>query len=315
VTERLWDNPFVRQAAQAGTGVALAIVVGTLISGQRWYWAVIAAFIVGTGVGSRSEVLIKALQRLLGTLAGIVVGILLASVVSRYTNLTLGLVLVCVFFAFYAFQAAYGVMMFCITLMLALLYGLVGQFEDHLLLLRLEETAAGAAIGLFASMTVLPIRESNAFRTAARDFLRALETALRQASGAGPPTTSTGGGLHAKVQALRHSVGAVKRGWIPLVPLRYRRAVRSAMRCAYLTRELLYAGNLSKAQAEALVQQIDATLAWLETNGASPPTSDADATPALRSDRAHEHAQALSAALDRLDQRLQQALDRTGTNR
>ncbi len=314
MTGRIWENPFVRQAVQAGTGVALAIGVGTLISGERWYWAVIAAFIVGSGVGSRNEALIKALQRLLGTLFGIVVGILLASAVSSHTELALGLVLVCVFFAFYAFQVAYGVMMFCITLMLALLYGLVGQFEEHLLLLRLEETAAGAAVGLLVTMTVLPIHEVKAFRAAAREFLLALVNALQQGCEADAATAAkTGGELQAKMQAFRYSVGGMKRGWVPLVPLRYRRALRSATRCAYLARELLYSGKLDRTQAQTVRQRVDVILRQLETgewarNAASAP----DGATIQAETRDNEYFEALLAALDRFDLRLAEALDGTG---
>src|SRR5690348_3179399 len=262
--DRFWNNPFVRQALQATAGVAAAIAIGALISGHRWYWAVIAAFIVGTGVGSRGEAMIKALQRLAGTLAGIVMGMLLASAVSSHTDLALGLALACVFFAFYAFQAAYGIMMFCITLMLALLYGLVGQFEPHLLVLRLEETAAGAAVGVLAAVMLLPVRQGEVFRRAAREFLLALKETLSKACGADAATSARAmGELQGKAQALRHSLGAVKRGWIPLVPLHYRYSVRSAMRCAYLVREMVYRGGIDRPQIETVLLKIDELLARL----------------------------------------------------
>ena len=78
----IWQNPVLRQAVQVTLSVGLSIELGTLISAQRWYWAAIAAFIVGLGVGSRGEALTKALQRVGGTIAGLVVGIFLARAVS-----------------------------------------------------------------------------------------------------------------------------------------------------------------------------------------------------------------------------------------
>jgi uncharacterized membrane protein YccC len=250
----LLQNTTVRQAVQVALAVGASIGVGSLISGQRWYWAVIAAFIVSLGVGSRWEAAVKGLQRLFGTIAGIVVGIFLASAVSGHTNLIFALVLVCLFFAFYAFQSAYGVMTFCITLMLALLYGLLGEFEPHLLVLRLEETAAGAAIGVLANIFVLPIRQNEAFAQAARDYLDALSRAI---SAAGRPDKYAAiVDLRKKTQSLRNSIGAARRGWLPLVPMPYRRAVRAAMRCAYLVRELAEAESVPSRPVENLVERI-----------------------------------------------------------
>ncbi len=88
-----------------------------------------------------------------------VVGIYLGAAASGHREIVYALVLICVFVGFYAFQQAYGVMTFCITLMIALLYGLLGAFKPELLLLRLEETAAGAAIALLAAVIVLPLRQ------------------------------------------------------------------------------------------------------------------------------------------------------------
>lgn len=308
--QRVIQIPEVRQAAQAAIGVALAIGAGTLISGQRWYWAVIAAFIVGLGVGSRSEAVIKGLQRLVGTLAGIAIGIALASAVSGHTNLALGLVLVCVFFAFYAFQAAYGAMTFCITLMLALLYGLLGQFQPHLLVLRLEETAAGAAVGILVTMLVLPIRQSEVFRKAAQDFVAALAETVKQIRGADPRSAQQAlRELQSKGQALRNSVAGIKRGWVPLVPMYYRRAVRAATRCNYLVRELAHERGLSRNDCAAILQRIDSLQQALE-RGENRQAGEADAVSPPASERARENLRvaAVLQALDRFGLRLQQAL-------
>ena len=48
-----------RQAVQVGVATSLAIVGGELISPSRWYWAVIAAFVVFAGTSSRGDVLTR----------------------------------------------------------------------------------------------------------------------------------------------------------------------------------------------------------------------------------------------------------------
>jgi uncharacterized membrane protein YccC len=55
---------------------------------------------------------------------------------------------------------------FCITAVLALLYGLTGQFSLETLLLRIEETAVGAAMGMLAGYLVLPRRTRDAYAEA-----------------------------------------------------------------------------------------------------------------------------------------------------
>jgi uncharacterized membrane protein YccC len=277
MADPFWQRTGVRQTAQVAVGSGLSIVAGSLISGQRWYWALIAAFIVGIGAGSRGEAIVKGLQRLVGTLAGVLVGIALATLVSGHTLVAAGLALVFVFCAFYAFQAAYGTMIFFITLMLALLYGMLGQFKPELLVLRLEETAAGAVIGMAATTFVLPIRQRTAFKDQLDAFLDAMRDSIDVASGDGTPDRDDPiRKLQQAVQDLRNAVGALKRGWLRLVDRRYLLVVRAGRRCAYLTREATYGRHLSADAIDA----VQARLGWLraridEGDDAPPPEAQA----------------------------------------
>lgn len=146
------------------------------------------------------------------------------------------------------------IMTFCITLMLALLYGLLGEFAPHLLVVRLEETAAGALIGVLSSVFILPVRQNEAFSDAARAYLDALCKAISSAGA--PDATAAIADLRKKMQALRNSVGAARRGWLPLVPVPYRLAVRAAMRCAYLARELVGQEHVPAESSDHLFRRI-----------------------------------------------------------
>ena len=188
--------------------------------------------------------------------------------------------------SYYAFQVAYGVMIFGITLMIALLYGLLGKFHPSLLVLRLEETAAGAAIGVAVTMLVLPARDRDVFAKAARAFVDALAQAVEQARQAPPEAARAAArDMQRKAQAFRAAIGPLKRGWGPLAPLRYRRAVRAAMRCAYLTRELIQPNrDIGDRQVEAIRAELEAMRSGLE-QGRRPSTSADSGTPAV----SHEH--------------------------
>ncbi|MCV7233453.1 FUSC family protein [Mycobacterium branderi] len=171
-------RPTTRQAIQVAVAASLAIVVGELVSPARWYWAVIAAFVIFAGTNSWGETLTKGWQRLLGTALGVPSGVLIATLVSGDRAASLVLIFVCLFCAFYCMKIAYSMMTFWITTMLALLYGLLGQFTVHLLLLRIEETAIGAVIGAAVAVLVLPADTRKAIRDDAHTFLTTLSNLI-----------------------------------------------------------------------------------------------------------------------------------------
>ena len=150
---------------------SLAIVIGELVSPSHWYWAVIAAFVIFAGTNSWGETLTKGWQRLLGTVLGVPSGVLVATLVSGNTTASLVMIFVCLFCAFYFMKVTYSLMTFWITTMLALLYGLLGEFTFGVLLLRIEETAIGAVIGVSVAILVLPTNTRTTIRDDTRAFL------------------------------------------------------------------------------------------------------------------------------------------------
>ncbi|MCU1526294.1 MAG: hypothetical protein JWP75_57 [Frondihabitans sp.] len=171
-----------RVAVQVGVAAALAIAAGTALSSTRWFWAVIAAFVVYVGTSSRGEILTKGWLRVLGTLGGVVFGVLIAAAVGHNTILALVLIVVSLFFGFYLNSISSAFMIFFLTTMLALLYGLLGEFSIALLLTRLEETAVGAAIGVGVAYVVFPTRTRDVAREKTKVFLETLSGALESAT-------------------------------------------------------------------------------------------------------------------------------------
>jgi uncharacterized membrane protein YccC len=166
--------PSTRQAVQVAVAAALAIVVGEIVSPSHWYWAAIAAFVIFAGTNSWAETLDKGWQRLLGTVLGVPSGVVVATLVSGNNAASLVMIFVCLFCAFYFMKVTYSLMTFWISTMLALMYGLLGEFTFRLLLLRIEETAIGAVIGIAAAMLVLPINTRTRIRNDARTFFLTL---------------------------------------------------------------------------------------------------------------------------------------------
>lgn len=173
------QRPELRAAIQAVCAGGLAIAAGELINPSRWYWAVITAYVVFISAGSRGELLVRAWHRTAGTLLGVVAGVLVAGWIGGHTAAELGVVIGCVFLAFYFAGYAYAVMTFFITTMLGALYGILGQFNVNVLEVRLYETAAGAVAGVLAASLILPTRTRTQVRDKAQALMRALRDFLR----------------------------------------------------------------------------------------------------------------------------------------
>jgi uncharacterized membrane protein YccC len=173
--------PSTRSAVQASIGGALAIVGGELLSTQRWYWAVIAGFIVFGNTTSRGDLLVKSWRRVIGTLLGIVAGTVLATVLAGQLVLNAVAMLLCIFLGFYLLRVSYAAMTFFITIMLGMLYDILGTFTPGLLVLRLEETAIGVTASVVAAMLVLPMRTRTTVLTELHDYFTALHAQLDDA--------------------------------------------------------------------------------------------------------------------------------------
>ncbi|WP_369383719.1 FUSC family protein [Streptomyces sp. cg36] len=150
-------RPTTRQAFQATVACAIALAAGQVLSHERWYWAVGAAWWIFVNTASRGETLVRGFRRVLGTVAGIAAGLVVALPLHGAPAPTAALVAVCVFGIFYTAGPSYSWMMFFVTVMAGLLYGLLGVLHPGLLLLRFEETAVGAIGAATAVALVLPV--------------------------------------------------------------------------------------------------------------------------------------------------------------
>ncbi|WP_127784089.1 FUSC family protein [Rhodococcus sp. X156] len=171
--------PTTKAALQVAAAAVVATVVGDLVSPERWYWAVLTAFVVYNGTQSRGDILTRAWERVLGTFLGVLAGVVLGALVGRHTTVQLVLLVAFVFIAFYSLQISRTVQAFFLTMMLAMLYGLLGVFSVDVLALRLEETAVGAAIGVAAGYLILPTRTRDTVVRSIDHYLDTLSTVIR----------------------------------------------------------------------------------------------------------------------------------------
>ncbi len=282
--------PTTRQAIQVAVAASLAIVAGELVSPARWYWAVIAAFVIFAGTNSWGETLTKGWQRLLGTVLGVPSGILVATLLSGDKTASLVAIFVCLFCAFYFMTVTYSLMTFWITTMLALMYGLLGEFSFGVLMLRIEETAIGAVIGATVAILVLPTNTRTTIRNDTRAFLTALSelievcTATMFGAADAQRPTEQARELDRKLQQFRVSAKPLLAGVAGIAGRRnVRRGLRLFAACDHFGRSLAHSAERyqippgSKDFADAFVaaadqtrRNIDALVAAIE--GAHAPT-------------------------------------------
>jgi uncharacterized membrane protein YccC len=175
--------PALQLPVQVTLACAIAIGCGLLVSPVRWYWAVITAFIVFNNTRSRADTAVRALQRSAGTFGGLIVGTGVATLVHGQPEVSVVAILVLFFFAFYFVQTSYSLMIFLVTVALALLYGLMGMFSPELLMIRLAETLVGGLAGALVAFLVYPTRASTAAAAALDKYLAALRDLVAAARG------------------------------------------------------------------------------------------------------------------------------------
>ncbi|MEV0642780.1 FUSC family protein [Streptomyces sp. NPDC050619] len=244
-------RPTTRAAVQVAVGSSLAMVGGEFLSSQRWYWAVLTCWIVFINTASTGEILVKGYRRLVGTVLGVVAGIVLAGLVGQHTWTAFAVVLLCVFAMFYTAPLSYTLMSFFVTAALGVLYTLLHTYSLSVLVLRVEETALGAACGVVAAAFVLPVhtdRRTNELLVTVLDRLADVtEVAVEQLSG-GPPVD-----LLDKARDLDEALADLRAATQPLThpvtPLRARRdtaryVVALLETCAYHARSLAATAEL-----------------------------------------------------------------------
>ncbi|KKB61405.1 hypothetical protein WM40_23340 [Robbsia andropogonis] len=130
--------------AVRGMGAAvLAIAVGHSLSPERWCWAVISVFVVFMGTRSRTDALRRGLQRLGGTVAGVLASALLVTWIGHSLWFDCLLMALCVGGWAYHILHAYARGVFFITILVALVYASLGFAMTPLLEVRLLEVVAG----------------------------------------------------------------------------------------------------------------------------------------------------------------------------
>ncbi len=286
-----------RMATRVTLAAGLAMAGGMALSPQRWFWAVMTVYVVFLNARSRGDTVYRGVQRLGGTLLGIVSGLALATGLAGDTAWQTVALLLAIFGMYYFFLVSYTVGIFCVTVMLGLLYGMLGAPLESLLILRLEETAIGTVAALLVAVFVLPTRTRDQVMRSGRNVLGALAAAVRasreaMAGEAGAAPTEAMRRVDRQVADLRLALAplTVGRTWLRRSPLE--RPVPALLDCVHWAWVLAAASQRPAPDAVAQAMRVEVRLS--ELAGVAATALPVDAAAATSPGEA-------KAALDRLE--------------
>ncbi|PQV46487.1 FUSC family protein [Paraburkholderia sp. BL21I4N1] len=168
-------------ATRATTAAFLAMLIGHSLSPERWFWAVITTFVVFLGTRSRADTVYRGAQRLVGTLAGALVSVLLVAPLHGSPALLVTAMVVCVFGWAYFILNAYAPGVFFITVLVGLVYGELGFAMGPLAELRIEEVLVGCLVSFAVAMLMMPLAATRHVEARRGAVLAALREVVRVA--------------------------------------------------------------------------------------------------------------------------------------
>jgi uncharacterized membrane protein YccC len=290
-----------RVALRVTLASAAAMAGGMAVSPNRWFWAVITVYVVSLNTRSRGDTIYKGVQCVAGTLLGLIAGVTLAALLQGAPVAQIAVLLAAVFGLYYLFLTSYTLGIFCVTVMLGLLYSLLGADMDQLLVLRLEETVIGATAAIVSAVFILPLRTRSQISQSGIAVLKALTAAVAACrlvlSGEAPPGTPAAPLL--AMRAVDRQVADLRLALMPLTVGRFmlrrapaERPAQALLDCVHWTRMLAAAATGPDPALAAQADAIERRLAALAAGDRAVP--EAGAPPLLASG-----AQAALAGLDR----------------
>ncbi len=189
-------HPTTGLGVQAVIAVAAAMLVGRLSGVDHANWVFWTAFVVIAG--SVGESLRRMLLRVLGTVAGVAIGVGLAIVLPDNAEIVVLVATAALFLTIYVAPISYAMMVFWLNLGFVVVYAQLGANPVDLLVQRPFSTLLGALVAAVVVVTVLPSRLTGRYRGAVVGFLSAVGDAVgtwMQPGAPGPQAASAAAGV------------------------------------------------------------------------------------------------------------------------
>jgi len=169
-------HPTTILGLQAVLATGLAMLAAALLNMDTPNLVFWTAFVVIAG--STGESLRRIAMRVVGVIAGTVIGVALAVILPDNLYLTVSLVTICLFLAVYILTISYIWMVFWLNIAILLIIMSIGGKALELLVVRPVSTLLGAAVAAIVVVFVLPIRVQDRFSAALSGFLTEVDRYL-----------------------------------------------------------------------------------------------------------------------------------------
>ncbi len=170
--------PHLRAPLHAGIAAALVCPIADAINGTRFYWGLVGVMITLFGTNTTHERLRKLGHRMVGTVAGAVLGIALLRLIGTgHAYATLAVIVIALSFGSWGIQRSYAYWVVGLVTALVQMYALTvpARDMDWLLTERLLDNALGMLVATGCAAVVFPVSTRRVAREAKRGYLAALE--------------------------------------------------------------------------------------------------------------------------------------------
>jgi uncharacterized membrane protein YgaE (UPF0421/DUF939 family) len=169
-------GPSTKKGLQAAFASAAAIVIGHLISPSYPYWALLAVNMVTIGTETSRRAVTKATERIIGTIAGAIVGVIAVQFVYEHPYVIGMLLMISVFMAYYLMALSYSIFIFWVTLLLTMAFGLMNVPSiENVLIIRVLDTIIGVILGACAAIFIMPHRTIDKIKNSVNEYIKDLK--------------------------------------------------------------------------------------------------------------------------------------------
>jgi len=165
--------PTTRQAVQATVAVGAVCTLSAIFPElERPYWATITALVVLCQTWSES--MKKAAQRVAATFLGLLAAVVLYWIFRPWVAAEIVVIFVCVFFFAYSVTSSYLWAIFWMSIVVVMMFDMLGAVDSGLILARMYETLLGASMAVLVSAVVFPVRTRDQLRSDVPSLLKLL---------------------------------------------------------------------------------------------------------------------------------------------
>lgn len=168
-----------RLGFQAAVAVLLTVILSHVFHFERAYWAIITAMaLVSQTFG---ESIKKAVERVLMTIVGGILGTVLYVYFQQDPMVLFGLMLAVLFFGVYFMTISYQTSILFITMFVVFLFGELIGWDLKFLEARIVETMIGAAVAVITTAMIFPMKQSEDIRDRLQHYLQLLSKNIEYA--------------------------------------------------------------------------------------------------------------------------------------